>query len=286
MRMRTGKRLLCMGAAWVLAVSLFACGGGIRPGQKEAETEKSAGKEAEESGAGLEGEPGDSRTMEEGKADLPPELETAPEDVDFQTGAWDGLTFSNPWLGLKVTLPEDSYIYTEEDMQAVAGAGQEILINGGNYTDLDMKIADAVTVYDFMASLPDGQSSIQLAYENVRLTTRGQGISAAEYLEVVWQQLASIGDIECKLEGTEETELGGKTFAKISVSLMGGAIYQDYYSMCKGSHMAVFTVSYLPESKAVAEEMMEGIRADYRRRSYGTDGRAVGDPAGADVPAG
>lgn len=63
------------------------------------------------------------------------------EEDGFVTGTWDGLTFSNPWLGLSLTLPEDSYVYTEQDMAVVLGEGENILINNGNYTDEQLQEA-------------------------------------------------------------------------------------------------------------------------------------------------
>ena len=37
-------------------------------------------------------------------------------------GSWEGRTFTNSWLALSLTLPEGSYIYTDEDMSLILGA--------------------------------------------------------------------------------------------------------------------------------------------------------------------
>ena len=183
------------------------------------------------------------------------------EGTQFQTGTWDGLVFTNPWLGLKITFPEEAYIFTEDEMKSVLGAGQDILVNNGNYTESQLTMAEALTVYDFMVSLPDGQSNVQMAYENIKLTTGGKGIEPKEYLEIVFSNLESIKDMQYEMGEMTEVEIGGKTFAKLPASLMGGAALQEYYSTRIGDHMATMTFTFVEDSAAVIEEIVAGIEA-------------------------
>ena len=146
-------------------------------------------------------------------------------------GSWEGRTFTNSWLALSLTLPEGSYIYTDEDMSLILGAGQEILVNNGTYTDEQLEQGNIITIYDFMAALPDGQSSIQLVYENTRYSARGKDMTAAQYLD-----------------------------DKLSTSI-DEKMCQEFYCRRIGNRMATLTISFLPESQSMIDEIVEGIAA-------------------------
>jgi hypothetical protein len=257
------KRWICFVAAAV-AAAMTACGSGEKAAdvketpQTEAAKKEAAKPETTEAETARE-ETTKEETTEEETAKA--QEETEGKSSGFQTGTWDGLTFTNPWLGISITMPEGSYVFTEEDMEAVLGAGKEVMINNGTYTDTQMEMSDALTIYDFMASLPDGQSSVQLACENTTVTTMGKGISEEEYLDAVSAQLLTIADMQYEFGEKEEVELGGKKFVKLSGKLMGGAMYQDYYCISLDKRMAVMTVSYVPEGQADVEELIAGITA-------------------------
>ena len=248
------KKLVCVMTAFVMAAAV-GCGGSKDAKSPAAETTKAETTAAETK----KEETTAAETTKEETTEAPTEAKE--EGPAFQTGTWDELVFTNPWLGLTLTFPEDSYVCTEEEVQAVLGAGQEVLVNNGNYTEAQLKLSEATTVYDFMVVLPDGQSNIQLAYENIKLTAGGMDISAEDYLNIVWEQVSKIADMQYKKEGEEKVDLAGQSFAKLSASLMEGALYQDYYSICLGDHMVTMTVSYVPESKDVVNELIAGITA-------------------------
>lgn len=259
------KQLLCIMLAAGLAVGMTACGGDSSAGAKDAaaQEETTAGEkdnkeEKEEKEKKEEKEEKETTEKETAKETTPEETEV---EEEFQTGTWDGLTFSNPWLGMTITFPEDSHVLSESEMQEILGAGQDILVNNGNFTEAQLKIADVTTVYDFMVALPDGQSNIQLAYENINITTMGRGISEADYLDVLSDQLTQIADMQYELGEKEEAEIAGQTFTKIHASVMGGVMYQDYYCIRKGGHMATMTISYLPDCQESVDEIIAGITA-------------------------
>lgn len=246
------KRVLCVMLAAAVAAGTVACGSKSSGSTKAATEAVTEASKAEET----------TKAQEETTKEETTEAETEAEEADgeeFQTGTWDELTFTNPWMNIAITFPEDSYIYSEDEMKTVLGAGQDILVNNGNYTNSQLKIAEALTVYDFMVALPDGQSNVQLAYENINITTGGKGIEPAEYLDAVSAQLVQIQDMQYEMGEKTEVELGGQTFTKMTASLMGGAFYQDYYCVRIGNHMATMTISYLPDSASMVEELVAGI---------------------------
>ncbi len=178
----------------------------------------------------------------------------------FQTGSWDGLTFSNLWLHVEITFPEGSAVFSEEDMRKLVGDSDEILVNSGNYEDIQAKASDALNIYDFMVTMPDGRSSVQLVYLNTEKLVSGQEISAEDCLAQMAEDLSAIGDMGYELGEIEKAELAGKEFARLSASLMGGALYQEYYAVRAGDYVAVLTASYEEEGKAAIQRLIEGIR--------------------------
>ncbi len=270
------KKWLCVIMATAVAVSSAACGSkpsasgsattpssteGMATTTEEAEKAKETQKETAMKEASKEETTAKESSEEETKGQEPgtSDEKDSGGEVSFQTGTWDGLTFTNPWLNLTIPFPEDSYVYTEEEMKAVLGAGQDVLINNGTYTESQLALAEALTVYDFMVTLPDGNSNVQIAYENVKLTTGGKGIKAEDYLKLVSSQLSSITDMKYQMDDVSQVEIAGQAFAKLSATLMDGAFCQDYYCINVGDRMATITVSYLPESVSVVEELIQGI---------------------------
>lgn len=253
------KRLLCAVIA-AMAFSTAAC------------TAKTSGTTSAAESTVTEEETTESKIETEEETSASEEEETSAEEEvsdtdsadgkesDFRTGSWDGLTFTNPWLNLVITFPEGSYIYTDEEVKTLLGAGQDILINNGNYTESQLTMAKALTVYDFMVALPDGQSNVQLVYENIKLTTGGKGIEPADYLELVSTQLKSVADMQYETGQPSEVEIAGQTFTKLSATLMGGALCQDYYCIRIGDRMVTMNISYLPDSASTVEELVSGIK--------------------------
>ncbi len=183
------------------------------------------------------------------------------EEDGFVTGTWDGLTFSNPWLGLSLTLPEDSYVYTEQDMAVVLGEGENILINNGNYTDEQLQEALITNIYDLMAAFPDNQGNIQLVYENTRYSAAGKDMSEEEYLDEIARQLTSVADISFEIGEKEQVELAGQTFVRLSTRSMNGAMYQEFYCLRMGNRMATLTINYTPDFQDQVKALIEGITA-------------------------
>lgn len=184
---------------------------------------------------------------------------TAPAVTEFSTGSWDGYTFTSPWLNINFTFPEDCTIGTEEDIKRITGAGQEVLVNNDIVKESQTKISDFTTVYDFMVTLPDQISNIQLLHENVSIATLGKGISEEDYIKTLEEQLKLLTDFQYEISDTETVELGGRTFTKLPVSALGGAMLQEYYCISNGKYISSLIVTYVPESADTVQSIIEGI---------------------------
>ena len=55
--------------------------------------------------------------------------------VAYQAGTWDGVTYTNTSLGMCLTLPDGWQIGTQEQIDAVESAGQQVTGNTDNMGD-------------------------------------------------------------------------------------------------------------------------------------------------------
>lgn len=277
--MTKGFRWLWIGAA-VFAVTCVGCGGKTGNNESLAVTKEEAPMEgdggAEENKDETErkeetlGESAETPDREDGKGNA---LEASQADGEndsdwraFTTGTWDGLTFENPWLNLSISFPQGSKVFSAEEMRQLVGARDDILVNGGSYEDIREKVPQAVNIYDFMVTMPDGKSSVQLAYMSVANVAPGQEISAADCLEEMAGELASIGDMGYEIQPLEKREVGGQSFDWFSASLMGGAMYQEYYGILAGDQVAVLTATYDEAGREAVETMIRSIEPVERKQ--------------------
>lgn len=164
-------------------------------------------------------------------------------------------------MNLTFTFPEDCTISTEEDIKKALGTGQEILVNNGVSNEVQYKVAEFTTAYDFMVILPDQSSNFQMVHENISVATLGKGMSAEQYLDSVKEQLGTLEDYGYEFNDYEDVNIGGQTFTKLSLSALGGALLQDYYCISKGKYISSIIASYIPDSAETVEAVMAGVTA-------------------------
>lgn len=172
----------------------------------------------------------------------------------FSTGQWDGNTFITDWLDMKITFPDDVTIATEEEIKSLMGDTSD-----GTLKESEAKYIEFTTAYDFLVTLSDNATNFQLMHENVSLATMGKGISAEEYLDIAKEQFESIEDYNAEFSEVETVTLGGSEFLKLSVTIMGGVMMQDYYCVSNEKYVSSMIVSYLPETAEAVNSIMEGI---------------------------
>lgn len=252
------KKWLWAAAVLVIAGACGACKGGTGD-------ESPAATDRLEAAAQGQGETAEAPVTESGEQERDgkesPETAADEEQGGFTTGTWDGLTFHNPWLGVSIPFPEGSKIFSEEEMRQLVGTSEEIQVNSGDFEDIREKVSRALNIYDLMATLPDGRSSLQLAYMNAKMADPTREITAADCLEEMARELSAIGDMGYEVSPMEKKEIGGKIFDGFSASLMGGALYQEYYGIRVGDYVAILTVSYEGSGKEAVEAVIRGIES-------------------------
>ncbi len=239
------KKWLCFMMAVGLAMNLTSCKD-VKNTEMTTEETAEAATTGEEKGEETTGE------------------ETTAEPTDaavFSRGIWDGTTFTNNWLNMKITFPDDVTIMTEEEIKQVREDTVDRLKNSGNvgdYSDAKFQIEETLFDYDFFVLLPDGVSNVSLYYELLLIGDPANKDGEA-YLTQAQEQLGEVADLQYEFGEIENVTLGVNTFAKLHSSAMGGAMYQDVYSMRKGVHMVSMVINYLPDSQEMVDEIVSSI---------------------------
>jgi hypothetical protein len=200
------------------------------------------------------------REDEDGAPSEAPESPPQGTVAGITTGAWseDGLTFTNAWSDIKFTLPADWIASTPEEMEAQLAVSEDILVNGGNKTAFDL--AKLKTAYDFIIGGAVGLPNAILSYENLALSLGSSQMSAEDYYDVVAKQLLAVEGMGYAEVGTTTTTLAGSDCFVATMSVMDGALYQDYYLRKIDKVIMVLILTYTDETAAEAEAFVSSIK--------------------------
>ena len=164
----------------------------------------------------------------------------------MKTGTWsdDGRVFTNEWSNLCVTIPEGYRSLSPEEIQEVAGFGEDIMVNNGGMSKQSYNFSKMRTVYDFIITTETGIPNYILMYENIALQSIIGNLDEEGYLNEVEKTLQKIDVLTYTNIGTSIKKLAGDDWLVGTFSLADGAAYQDYYLKKTGKIMIVFVVTY------------------------------------------
>lgn len=166
------------------------------------------------------------------------------DGVKFSRGTVDGSTYTNTFAGLKFTAPEDWTFSTEEEIDAMMGLSMDEM----DASTLEKKYAEMVTIYDMVATAPDGVNII-IMYQNLGMVPGGSSMTEQDYADVFIEQLPSqVSDIT--IGEVYTTEMAGKTFTVIPASVYDGLMFQDYYLLKVDKYIAVICFTNVEEPAA------------------------------------
>lgn len=166
------------------------------------------------------------------------------DGAKFSRGTVDGNTYTNTFAGLKFNAPEDWTFSTEEEIDAMMGLSMDEM----DASALEKKYAEMVTIYDMVATSPEGVNVI-IMYQNLGMVPGGSSMSEQDYADVFIEQLPSqVSDITTGEVYT--TEMAGKTFTVIPASVYDGLMFQDYYLLKVDNYIAVICFTNVEEPAA------------------------------------
>lgn len=214
--------------------SLAACGGKNQTG---ANTDTSAANET-------------SVLQEEGSTSA----EAEKEEAAYVPGQWDGVVYTNTSLGMSLTLPDGWQIGTQEEIDAVENAGQQVT---GNESTPD------VSTYELYIYNPNTGSAIAMMTEN--LAAFGD-VTAQQYAETLSEQLLSYQDqgIAYSLNPIGTKMIGKTEFVSFdgTAEYQSNNIYQCYAIAENGGCMITMIITGPSEAgQAECENVIASIQA-------------------------
>ena len=172
----------------------------------------------------------------------------------IEMGQWEDNVFTNDWYDIKVTIPDGYQVLGTEEVEELLGAGQKVIVNDGLVTEEEIKKTEGNTIYDFYVFDANGTSSLALGYEKLP-----SSYSEEKYLEIVKSNLESLDTISYEIGEFEKATIGKHEYMKLSASLYGGMVSQEYYVHRQGGYMGFLIVTYNEETKAEIQEIVKMI---------------------------
>jgi hypothetical protein len=238
---RQKKKILCL--IMVLIIALIGCGKSESVSESKSESVSESKSESESAN----------------KSESESESEIKSESEDFSLGSWNGYVFENSWLNMKFEVPEDWKIATQEEMSTILGAGAEAIDIKGTSTEQLKAALKMKTSHSFMASNQSGTTNAILSYENLAMTIGGTKYTEMDYLDSVLKILLQQENLEYEFIENSSTEIANKTFETMTLSLYGGALYQEYYCYKKDEFMVTLILTYAPGEEDLKVDFINNI---------------------------
>ena len=260
--MRKKLYVLCMAAALVLS----ACGS---EAEETKVTPALAGEEETVETEVQEEVAVETAEVETEVVETESETETAPEsEAETETDATEakvpeftkGIITENgwesEWLGMRYVMSDGMVMSTEEELAAAMGLSQEMLSE--DFSEVQLKYAEMVTVQEMMCTAPDLATNVNLSVENVQLS-----ISVDAFIELFKNTISELDMSAMKMTFVGETEdviIAGKEFKKLKceVDYDGVVVLQDYYIAMQDTRAISIVNTYVDET--TAEIMMSGFQ--------------------------
>lgn len=216
------KKLIVGLLMTVMIGSLAACGG------------------KNQTGAGA-----DTSAMSEAAKEADAESGTSETETTYEPGTWDGVTYTNTSLGMYFNLPDGWQIGTQEQIDAVESAGQQVTGNTENTGD--------TSNYEFYIFNPNTGSTIAMMTEDLSMFG---DVTAQEYANTLAEQLMSYTDqgITYSFNGITDSVIGTSPFVSFAgmAEYQGSYIYQ-YYAITENGGRMITVIATGPAEAGQAE---------------------------------
>ncbi len=192
-----------------------------------------------------------SATQEKGSATGEASADT---EETYVPGEWDGNVYKNTSLGMSLTLPEGWQIGTQEDIDAVENAGQQVTGNTAETED--------VSNYELYIYNPNTGSAIAMMTESLAMFGN---VTAKQYAETLSEQLLGYQDqgISYNLNPVTTKKIGNTEFVSFdgTAAYQSNNIYQCYAITEKGGNMITMIITGPSENgQAECESVIASVQ--------------------------
>ncbi len=166
----------------------------------------------------------------------------------FRPGQWDGNTYTNEKFKLEVTLPENWYIYTTEELEQTFGQ----VFN--DLEDTENELDEGSFIPLFLVTDNEDPNNVYVNMNLIATRTIIEPNFEEEYTEEALGQLKaqfeSYGSVTAEVAG--EMKLGGRDafVVKVNTKIDGTEItqYQRIYQLFDGGYLLSLTVTGIDEN--------------------------------------
>ena len=170
-------------------------------------------------------------------------------------GSWDGLVFTNEYLGLTFTRPIFWGPASDEEIAELMGLGLEIL---EAETDMDididtiMEMANILVFHDMMTANPFTGASVQILFE--RLPFPANRLSTPEYIELAAENIAVTG-MEVNLDFPGTTRIGNYYWYSFQtpMEVLGENVYVRHFVTVQNGFARTIIIIYSEETESLEE---------------------------------
>ena len=262
------KRVL---ALMLVALSVFATACGS---PEEKEVDEAVVETVEDEVADLDAEADKewkneedaAEVVEEDTTEADSEEETVVEDTteevveeetaggSYYPGVYTETGYESEYLGFRYTTPEGFTIASEEEMEEMSDAGEELLSE--DFTEIQMAYADIVTINELMVTDEYG-------IVNFNITLEKTPVDLATYIELFKEQLSGLSAMTVEIVNEEEVELAGATYTKLTANVesQGVVMGQEYYLRQQDDRIIALITTWLEGMEAEKDTMMSGFAA-------------------------
>ena len=159
---------------------------------------------------------------------------------EFARGSWDGNVFTSEFAGLRFTMPNNWLAGSDEEIAALMGVSLDFLSERG--MRFSERILELTNIYDMMVQNPFNGDSVALMYENLSMHIGGSQITETLYLEILREQLNSLG-IGYTFSDITETVIAGETFKTLEAALPDFGFSQFYHARRIDSFICLIIVT-------------------------------------------
>lgn len=139
------------------------------------------------------------------------------ETKEISLGSWNEGTYTNEFLGLTYSKPEDWTRYSDEQIKDVMKIGAELT----DSSEIAKKLAELTSVTYLMSSSANGSNVILMSEKTL------VNMSEQSYAESLKSQLEAQTSLKYTLSDVKKETINGKEFATVEASVE--TINQKYY---------------------------------------------------------
>ena len=186
------------------------------------------------------------------------------EKDPYVKGTVEGNHYENEWLNMRIDLPEDFVMATEEEQTNAQEAGGQFLDEEGKDT-MDKAYDSGIASYEMMAATLNGIPNANIALEKLPY----KNATVEQYIEVAREAVekSTTGGMTISFaDDVADTDVGGQTYKRMAgtaqIEVEGGSaeFNMDLYVRVQDGYAVVITTTYTADTAAQNDAFLASVQ--------------------------